>query len=102
MQVKITNSLKQEAVNQNRFTRRAFGVVFMAVGFIFIFCLLHFHLEPWTMVHQSRFKNIIPPTFFMTFYVASTYVFFLGAAICKVPNVMSCHVNLTSHAAHLA
>ena len=36
------------------------------------------------MVHQSRFQNIIPPSFFMTFYVASIYVFFLGAAICKV------------------
>lgn len=83
-QIKIIDSLKQEATDQNRFTRRAFGAVFMSVAFIFIFCLLHFHLEPWTMVHQSRFKNIIPPSFFMTFYVASIYVYFLGAAICKV------------------
>ena len=78
------DSLKNEATAQNRFTRRAFGVVFMVVGFIFMFCLIHFQLEPWTMVHQSRFKNIIPPSFFMTFYIASIYVFFLGAAICKV------------------
>jgi lysylphosphatidylglycerol synthetase-like protein (DUF2156 family) len=83
-QVKIVDSLKQEAQSQNKFTRRAFGVVFMVVGFIFIFCLLHFQLEPWTMVHQSRFRSIIPPTYFMAFYVASIYVFFLGAAICKV------------------
>mmetsp|Transcript_29232 Transcript_29232/g.49344 ORF Transcript_29232/g.49344 Transcript_29232/m.49344 type:complete len:186 (+) Transcript_29232:73-630(+) len=82
-QVKIVDSLKEEARAQNKFTRRGFGVVFMVVGFIFIFCLVHFQLEPWTMVHQSRFKSIIPPNFFIMFYLASIYVFFLGTAICK-------------------
>lgn len=80
----IIQKLKEEANKQNEWFRYIFAVIFGCVGALMAFCLFHFIIFPYELVHEARFHHIIPVPGMMLFYICSSVTGFGSSLICWV------------------
>lgn len=83
-QEKIISNLRQEAIQNSLQLRRAFSIVYCLLGLCFIYCLAKFIYDPWESIHQLRFKNSVPESYFCLYYIFTIYSFFRGATVIQV------------------
>jgi hypothetical protein len=77
-QQKIIDGLRAELDEQNKSSRRQFGILYLIVAIILFTCLGTSYLKPFEMSHQHVFEFMVPHIYFNIYYFCMCVIFILG------------------------
>ncbi len=83
-QDRVIEELQREGEQQQQLFRSLCAALFAICALLMAFCLTNFLFYPFSLVHETRFQDEFPESFFVIFYLFSTGVCLCSATICWV------------------